>query len=237
MREIRIVSDPCERVAQLLVEAAGVGANIVLAGGETPREAYELASEADVDWSEATLWFGDERCVEPDHSDSNYGMVSEVLTSGIGKDRRPRVKRIEGELGPEIAAANYETELRTELGNTPRMDLVILGLGRDGHTASLFPGKPAVKERRKFVAAVPQPGMPPHVPRVTLTLPVINAARNIVFLIKGDKKAQAVALAFDEQSNEQTPASFVRPVDGDITVFADELAANELVKRQECLSE
>jgi 6-phosphogluconolactonase len=217
-------------VAQQLVAHVRSGANIALAGGSTPREAYLEAAGMGADWTETTIWFGDERCVPPDHPESNFKMVFEAFSTELAEHELPRFMRIQGELDPEIAAAEYETELRADFGNSPEMDLIILGLGEDGHTASLFPGKPAVKEMKRFAVEVPEAGMDPQVPRVSMTFPLINAAREVTFLIKGEGKAKAVRRAFDDRSDESVPASLVRPTSHNLIAFVDEAAASELLK-------
>jgi 6-phosphogluconolactonase len=223
-----VVDDPAAEVADRLVEAAAAGGHIALSGGSTPKRAYELAAQRDVDWSAATLWFGDERCVPPEHPDCNYRMAAEALLERLPDGRRPRVMRIEGELGHEAAAGDYEAHLREELGNHPRLDFALLGLGPDGHTASLFPGKPAVEEHRRLAAPVPVAGMDPQVPRVTLTLPVFNSAREVVFLVAGADKADAVARAFGDPRDETVPSAHVRPGAGRLAVVLDEAAAARL---------
>jgi 6-phosphogluconolactonase len=223
-----VVDDPAAEVAERLAEAAAAGGHIALSGGSTPKRAYELAAQRDVDWSAATLWFGDERCVPPDHPQSNYRMATEALLERLPDGRRPRVMRIEGELGDQAAAGAYETLVREELGNHPRLDFALLGLGPDGHTASLFPGKPAVEEHRRLAAPVPEAGMDPQVPRVTLTLPVFNSAREVVFLIAGADKAEAVMRAFGDPPDESAPSAHVRPGAGRLEVVLDAAAAARL---------
>jgi 6-phosphogluconolactonase len=226
--DIEIVDDPAAAVAERLVDAAAAGRHIALSGGSTPRRAYELAAERDLDWSAATLWFGDERCVPPDHPDSNFAMADAALLERLPAERRPRVHRVEGERGPEAAAAAYEALLRAELGHNARLDLVLLGLGPDAHTASLFPGKPAVRETRRLMAPVPEAGLQPYVPRVTLTLPAINAAREVLFLISGEDKAPAVARAFGDPPDPEAPSAHVDPAAGALVVILDRPAASHL---------
>ncbi|HEV2785881.1 MAG TPA: 6-phosphogluconolactonase, partial [Solirubrobacteraceae bacterium] len=192
----------------------------------TPRHAYELAAGAGADWSGATAWFGDERCVPPNHPDSNFGMADAALFARL--ERPPAVRRMQGELGPDAGAAAYEAEIREHLGADARWDLLLLGLGPDGHTASLFPGKPEVDERSRLVAGVPLAGMEPQVPRITLTLPAINAARSIVFLVTGEGKADTVAFVFGPSPDLALPAAHVRPRYGSLTVLLDEAAASRL---------
>jgi 6-phosphogluconolactonase len=131
-------------------------------------------------------------------------------------------------LGYGEDADAYETLVRERLGDEPRWDLLLLGLGPDGHTASLFPGKPEVEESSRLVTAVPVAGLEPRVPRVTLTLPALNAARRVVFLVTGEAKAEAVARVFGDAPDPELPAARVRPRDGTLTVLLDEAAASGL---------
>jgi len=226
MRQISVVEDPGAAVAERLSAAAEEGAQIVLTGGSTPRGAYAIAAQQDADWSEATVWFSDERCVPPDDGDSNFGMADRALLSRLTQP--PRVMRIEGELGHEAAAGAYEALLREQFGSDPRFDLVLLGMGPDAHVASLFPGKPELEETRRLAVAVPIAGMAPQLPRVTLTMPVLNGGREVDFLISGAGKAQAVARAFGDPPDPDAPAARVRPQDGSLYVFVDEAAAASL---------
>lgn len=225
-REIRVVEDPAGEVATLLEAAAGAGGHVVLTGGSSPRRAYEIAAERDGDWSGATAWFGDDRCVPPSHPDSNFAMADHALLSRLS--RPPSVRRIEGELDPDAAAGAYEAEVRSVLGGDPRWDLLLLGIGPDGHTASLFPGKPEVDERSRLVVGVPLAGMEPQVPRVTLTLPALDAARAVVFLVTGAGKADIVPRVFGPSPDLTLPAARVRPRFGSLTVILDEAAAAKL---------
>jgi 6-phosphogluconolactonase len=221
MAELRIVDNPAAEAAEVIAEAVQAGAHIALAGGSTPKAAYGMVAERELDWSGATLWFGDERCVPPDDEDSNYRMAKEALLDQIGGEP-PTVKRMHGEKGPHAGAEDYERELRETLGEQiPRLDLVLLGLGPDAHTASLFPNQPAVEVTDRAAVGVEEAGMPPEVPRVTLTLPAINAARRRVFLISGSDKADAVRRAFKSESSEDAPASLVQ----DPIVLLDKPAA------------
>ena len=226
MRQITVVEDPGAAVAERLTAAAVQGADIVLTGGSTPRGAYAIAAEHDADWSDATVWFSDERCVPPDHPDSNFAMAHGALISRLTNP--PRVMRMEAERGHAAAAGAYEALLREHLGNDPRFDLVLLGMGPDAHVASLFPGKPELEETRRLVTGVPIAGLEPQVPRVTLTLPVLNRARVVDFLVAGADKAPAIARAFGDSPDPEAPAARVRPEDGSIFVFVDEAAAAQL---------
>ena len=224
--EIRVSEDPATEVAELLTEVATASGHLVLTGGSSPKHAYELAAERDADWSGATVWFTDERCVGPSHPDSNFGMTERALLMQLSAG--PQVVRMEGELGPEAGAGAYEAEVRSRLGGDPRWDLLLLGMGPDGHVASLFPGKPEVEDRSRLVVGVPLAGMEPQVPRITLTLPAICSARSAVMLITGEGKADTVARAFGEQGDRSLPAAMVDLRYGSLTVLLDQAAASKL---------
>lgn len=228
-REITVVEDVAGAAAEWIAQTVRAGGHIALSGGSTPRAAHERVSELDLDWGRTVLWFGDDRAVPPDHEHSNYLMAKTSLLDRIAGPG-PEVHRIQGELGHEEAAAAYEEELRGAFGGDapPGIDLLLLGLGPDAHCASLFPGDDALGERERWVVGVDTPGMPPLVSRVTVTLPVLNAARDVVFLISGKDKADAVARAFGDAPGPDAPASLVRPDPGRLTVLLDPAAAARL---------
>jgi 6-phosphogluconolactonase len=229
---IEVVPSPASACSAMLVGAAAGSGHIVLAGGSTPRAAYEQFSGAvndlGLDLTGATFWFGDERCVPPDDERSNYRMVKEALLDGLDGSGAPTVRRIEGEKGAVPAADAYEKELREAAPS--EFDLVLLGLGPDGHTASLFPDQETLAERSRLAVAVPKAGLEPFVPRVTLTLPALAVARQIAFLVSGASKADAVAAAFgpDARPDPHVPASLLPPLAGEVTVLLDEAAAGRL---------
>lgn len=226
--EIEVIDDPMERTAQLIASAAGHGGHIALTGGSTPKTAYARAAAIGGKWSRLHLWFGDERCVPPTDERSNFAMAKAALLGRI-TGSPPDVERIEGELGPDAGAAAYEARLHEVFGEgMPSLDLILLGLGSDGHCASLFPGKPALDETERLVVGVPEAGLEPFVPRVTFTLPLINAAREVVFLVSGADKAPAVARAFSGAPDPATPASLVAPASGTLRVLLDPAAAAQL---------
>jgi len=227
--DLRVGDDPAAAAADIIAAAVEQGGHIALAGGSTPKAAYGRVAEMGLDWSGTSLWFGDERCVPPDDELSNYRMAKEALLDRI-KGEEPAVKRIPGEKGPHAGAEDYERELRRTLGEElPRLDLVLLGLGPDSHTASLFPNQSALEVNDRLALGVEQPGMKPHVPRVTFTLPTINAARSVTFLIAGVDKADAVERVFgDHEPGPDAPASMVNPTDGELIVLLDEGAAGRL---------
>ena len=219
--ELRVLEDPAAEVARELVETARRGGQIVLTGGSSPQRAYEMAAAAGADWSGATIWFGDERCVPPDDERSNFGMVQAALLSRI--DGSPRVHRMEGERGFEEAAGGYEELIRGELGDEPRWDVLLLGLGPDSHCASLFPNRPEKDVRDRLVVGVPEAGLEPWVPRVSLTIPALCAARHVIFLVTGESKRDAVRRAFVDE-DPASPAAHVRPDEGTLTVLLDAAA-------------
>lgn len=224
--ELRVSEQLTEDAARLLADAAEAGGHMVLTGGSTPKAAYARAAELGADWSGTEVWFSDERCVGPDHEHSNFRMADQALLSQI----EPRaVHRMKGELGPDRGAADYARELGGVFGEgaIPEFDLILLGLGPDAHCASLFPGNPELGIRDRPVAGVEQPGMAPLVPRITLTLPALNAGARVVFLVSGEDKADAVARAFSGRSSPEAPASLVEPR-GEYVLLCDAEAARRL---------
>ena len=226
--DIRVVDDPAAEVARLLVDVACAGGQIALSGGSTPQRAYEIASQTDADLSAATLWLGDERMVPPGDERSNLRMVRTALTDRLPEERRPRLMAVDTALDPDAAASMYEELLHDTIGRHPRLDLALMGLGPDGHTASLFPGQAALAESHRSVIGVLEAGMEPRVPRVTLTLPLFNHAREVVFLVAGADKAAAVARVFGDPPDETAPAARVRPGAGKLMLVLDPPAAVEL---------
>lgn len=222
--EIEVVGDPeaaARRVAELLADAARAAQEIALTGGSTPGRAYELAAELEPEWSGAGVWWGDERCVPPEDERSNFGLAKRTLLDNL--EHQPgRVHRIRGEDEPATAAAAYDRELR---GVT--LDLVLLGLGPDGHVASLFPDAPGLDETERL--AIPaDPKLDPYVERVTLTPPALRAAGRIVFLVTGAEKAEAVEQVLTGPPDTATPGSMVRSESGDTLAVLDRAAASRL---------
>jgi 6-phosphogluconolactonase len=215
--DFQLTDDPAGAAAALLAEAGG---HVCITGGSTPRKAYERVAAERPDWSGVDVWFTDERCVPPDHEHSNFKMADEALLSRVSG---ATVHRMKGELGPERGAADYEREL--DEAARPAFDLILLGIGPDAHTCSLFPGDDALGERERLAVGVETPGMAPLVARITLTLPVVNASKRIVFLVTGEDKADAVARAFSGRRDPMAPASLV---EGNVTVLLDEGAARRL---------
>jgi 6-phosphogluconolactonase len=208
-------------VAERLAAAARAGEQIVLTGGSTPRRAYQRAAVLEPDWGRAEVWWTDERCVPPDHEWSNYRMAELALFDNL--EKAPRVHRMRGELGRDEGAALYEQEL----GSLERFDLLLLGMGADGHIASLYPDEPTLDETERRVVGT-EAKLEPYVDRITLTLPPLRRAREIVFLVTGADKADAARRAFAGESSRATPASLVRAVDGKTTAVLDLAAAAQL---------
>jgi 6-phosphogluconolactonase len=201
---------------------------VALAGGSTPRAAYGLLAveprRSAVDWSCVELFFGDERCVPPDNDESNFLMANETLLSHVAIVPE-HLHRMKGEFEPAEAARSYAAEMRTALGETPVFDLVMLGLGPDAHTASWFPE--VTIQSNLLVDAPYVPKFSTH--RLTLTEPVVNAARNIVVATGGAEKAKALSEVFSGNRNESLyPAQRLAPATGSLTWLIDRAAADGL---------
>jgi 6-phosphogluconolactonase len=199
---------------------------LVLAGGNTPRAAYQLLAgelRDEVDWSRVNFYFGDERCVPPDDPRSNYRMAKESLFDPL-KLGQAGIHRIAGELAPESGAADYDAQIRNlKSERVPVFDLVLLGMGGEGHTASLFPGSPALEEKSRMAVAVTVPIDPPD--RVTMTPAALALSRQIAFVVTGEEKADALAEVFTDGS--ELPAARVAAL-APSRFLADEAAASKL---------
>ena len=203
--------------------------NVALSGGNTPRPVYQRLASAEIDWTRVHVFFGDERCVPPRDARSNYHMARAALLDQV-RIPAENVHRMRGEDPPEAAAEAYAIELRNALGEGGRLDLVLLGLGHDGHTASLFPGLAAVTETRRTVmeAYVEFVGMW----RLTLTPPTINAARRVVFLVSGDDKADVLRRVLQGPRQPVVlPAQAIRPTEKPPLWLVDTAAAAKLDRR------
>jgi 6-phosphogluconolactonase len=223
--DVTVVADAAEAarlVAERLAEQARAGGSIVLTGGSTPRHAYEVAAEIEADWSRVELWWGDERCVPPDDERSNYGMAKAALLDRL--DGEPAaVHRIQGELGRDAGVAEYKQELE----GVGDFDLVLLGLGPDGHVASLFPNFPTLDATGRDVVGSPA-GHEPFVDRISLTLPRLAATAELLFLVAGEEKADAVARALGGKPSHATPGSLARSAEGTTRAILDRAAASKL---------
>ncbi len=218
--EIVVVEDPARNVAERLAAAARRGGHIVLTGGSSPRIAYEQAAALEPDWTATALWWGDERCVPPDDERSNYGMAKAALLDRVSVGD---VHRMPGELGRDEGAARYELEL----GGLRRFDLMLLGLGPDGHLASLYPNQPTLDEHEHRVIGA-EAKLDPYVDRITMTLPLLRSAHEVLFLVTGEDKADAVKRAFAGEPSHATPGSLVRADGGVTTAVLDAAAASQL---------
>ncbi len=212
-----------ERV--LLGTAPGERASIALSGGSTPRAAYQHLAARCPPWARVGFYFGDERMVPPDADGSNYRMAREALLDRIPL-QDDQVHRIPGELPADEAAALAEEDLRGSVPGAPypELDLVLLGMGPDGHTASLFPGAPELTETERLMVAVHRPGMPQPW-RVSMTLPVLNAGRRVLIMVGGAEKAQVVSRAIAR--DPEIPAGRLDPA-GEFTWLLTEDAAAQL---------
>src|SRR5437588_1011311 len=238
---VRVFDDP-EQVAR---EAAGLfvrlsieavsergSFSVALSGGTTPRRVYELLASDDyrtqVTWASVHVFFGDERTVPPDHADSNYRMANEALLSLVPIPAK-NVHRMNGVGDAAANASEYESELRAFFGDGPwpRLDLVMLGMGDDGHTASLFPGSAALEEQQAWVVANWVEKFQTW--RITLTAPAINAARRVLFLVTGAGKADRLREVLKgERDPARLPSQLIQPRDGTLEWLVDRAAAAKL---------
>jgi 6-phosphogluconolactonase len=226
----RAAADEVAAIARAAVVDRGA-CSIALSGGSTPKRLFELFAQAGtgaLPWEHIDLWWGDERTVPPDHPDSNYRMTREALIDPLGL-AASHVHRIAGELADHEASAHaYARALVTALGSPPIFDLVLLGMGPDGHTASLFPGSPALDETSRWVVANPVTSPLVHgtATRITLTAPALNAARHVRFLVAGADKAAALAQVLEGAHDpKRYPAQLIAPDGGDLAWFVDAAAA------------
>jgi 6-phosphogluconolactonase len=234
------------RAARYFVDAAAQAAaahgraRIAISGGGTPKVAFEMLADpaqpfrAAMPWDKLDLYWVDERCVPPDDPDSNYRMTREAMLDHVPLPPSA-VHRMEGELAPDVAAARYEAELRSSFGledkkgsaEIPRFDLISLGMGPDGHTASLFPHTAALHEVTRLAVAN-------HVQnkdawRITLTWPVINNGASVFFLIAGADKAQILSdVMTGPRDPERLPSQLIAPAGGILTLLLDKAAASQL---------
>lgn len=250
-RRIQIVKDAEELAEEAARQFIAIGQaaiaaqgrfTVALSGGRTPRAMHAHLAAAplcdQLEWSRVFVFWGDERCVPPDHPDSNYKMAEETLLSQVPIPPA-NVHRMRGEDDPTQAAADYGLILQnffqlSQVGgpspeNYPRFDLVLLGMGPDGHTASLFPETAALQERSKPVTANYVPKLDSH--RITLTSPSINRAANVLFLVEGEDKAQPLHEVLEGEYQSQVyPSQLIRPSQGQLTFLIDQAAANGLKK-------
>lgn len=238
--QVEIYPDPpalfqaaAERFVQIANDAVSARGEffLALAGGNTPRDFYRLLAAVEwqvrVPWHNTQVFFGDERCVPPDHRESNFRMAREALLDQL-KLPEANIHRMAGEQNPQLAAAAYAAEIHRTFAacglDQPRFDLILLGLGNDGHTASLFPDTEALHEKTKLVVA--NEVATGNTRRLTMTLPLLNLARHVLFLVSGEGKRAIVEEIFKNTTRSfQYPAERVVPVDGRVMWMLDRAAA------------
>jgi 6-phosphogluconolactonase len=241
-REIIILDDAealSVRAAEEIIHVSGEAIcmhaqfTVCLTGGTTPAPAYSLMASRfhlSVDWKEVHFFWGDERCVPPDDPASNFGMANRTMLSKLALGPS-QIHRMRGEDPPEAGAAAYEQELKNFFslhdGELPRFDLVLLGVGDNAHIASLFPGSPLIQEKNKLVAVADVNA--PQRFRLTLTAPVLNNAARVMFIVSGEKKAQAVKNVLQGPGDpSQFPAQLIDPKQGTVMWLLDKAAASLL---------
>jgi len=223
-------------VARARESIAGHGTfSVALSGGSTPRALFDVLASDDyrdrIEWGRARVFWSDERCVPPDHPDSNYRLAHEALLSKVAI-APGNAHRLRGEIDPGQAALEYEQIVRREVaapatGGAPAFDLILLGMGRDGHTASLFPGTVVLREDTRLVAANFVPRLNAH--RLTFTPPLINAAASVTFMVAGSDKAETLRAVLEgEHQPDALPAQIIRPASGQLTWLVDRAAASQL---------
>lgn len=237
MREVMILPDAAavaregtDRFTALARSAiAATGRfTVALSGGSTPKAMFALLVDHPIEWAQVHVFWGDERCVPPDHADSNYHLAFETLLSKVPIPDR-NIHRLRGEIDPAQAALAYEAELRNIFGpiDWPRFDLILLGLGTDAHTASLFPGTSAIHESERRVVGHFVEQLNAY--RLTLTPPVIHHADHVIFLVAGADKAAAIRSVLEGPPNpDRFPAQIVEPMTGRVTWLIDHSAAADL---------
>ncbi len=237
-KEVKIVSNPQELAEAfaselfLMVKSSRQRFDIALSGGSTPKILFDVLANSyatKMPWSRIHFWWGDERCVPPTSEESNYGMTQKHLLSRIEMSES-QVHRVKGELAPDQAAKDYIREIQSHLNeraNWPVFDLIILGMGDDGHTASIFPHEMQLLQSPKIceVATHPESGQR----RVSLTGNVINNANRVYFLISGKSKAKRISeIMNNEKLASKLPISYIEPKQGKLIFFLDENAASEI---------
>ena len=226
------------------VTAQGGQFKVVLSGGSTPRRLFQLLAEPQnrdkVIWEKVDFFWGDERTVAPDHSESNFHMADETLLQKLNLHSK-QIHRMQGEReDQETAAQDYQTEIArafgvSDEGEPPSFDLILLGLGPDGHTASLFPHTHAVMEKRRWICSNPVPKL--NTRRITMTSSILNRAKTILFLVAGADKAKALhAVLNGPKDPEGLPAQLIQPIGGNVIWMMDESAMGEIDRSGQTLS-
>jgi 6-phosphogluconolactonase len=226
----QIASEAAERIRMLAEGSIALRGrfSIALSGGSTPRKLDELLAREyrdAIDWTKVLIFFGDERCVPPDHPESNFRMADETLLSKVPVPM-DNVHRMRGEIDPQEAAKEYGLMLKEQFGDRG-LDLALLGLGDDGHTASLFPGTEAVREvEHRVVANYAEHSTTGKSWRITMTAPFLNRSGQVLFMVAGQSKAPAVASVLEgPRTPEKFPAQLIQPASGKLTWLIDAKAA------------
>lgn len=241
IRQIIVLRDAAElaaAAAKMIMQAATEAITqrgrfvIALSGGSTPAAAYQIIHDHyynQTDWAKWYIFLGDERAVPMTDPQSNMGMAKRTLLHGLPIPEA-QIFAVQTQLSVVAAAAAYDQQIRKLFGTAePRMDLILLGLGDDGHTASLFPGLPARHEKIKLVTFSPPGTLPPPLDRITFTFPLINLARQVIFLMAGEKKKNVVArLLAADVDPDVIPAANVRPMDGKLIYMMDQASAGNI---------
>ncbi len=233
-----VACEAADRILRFVATAKKEGRDfhLVLSGGSTPKRLYEILAQSNIPWGHVHFFWGDERCVGPNHTDSNYKMAYDTLLSKINIPDF-HIHRLQGEMDPQSSALDYEKVIRHVFGliptdkAIPSFDLVLLGMGVDGHTASLFPETKALKESTRWVVANKIPKFAVY--RLTLTPVILNRAERVFFLVAGGDKAKILKDVLEGPPN-LLPSQFIRSETGDVTWLIDEAAAVclESVKRK-----
>ena len=250
IHDIQVFADQAAlsaHAADLFVQAAREATaarghfTVALTGGSSPHKSYELLAQtprrAEVDWAKVFVFLGDDRFVPTDDDRSNYGMCKRLLLDHVPLVPAQVLPIPTGTANAQDAAAEYAQTLARVFaqpadGPPPALDLILLGMGDDGHCASLFPGMPTLHVTDRWVVSSPPGTLPPPVDRITCTFPVLNAARQVVFLVNGEKKAAAVRDIFEGGAGtDQHPAGGVKPTSGTLTWLLDEAAASLLANK------
>ncbi len=237
--EVKILPKPkkvCKRVAKLMLKMTQNSSqqrfDIALSGGNTPKKLFKILAQdygGKIPWQRFHFWWGDERCVSPEDDQSNFKMANDLLFSKISIPKE-NIHRIKGENNPEEEVHRYTHEIDSHLnyrGENPVFDLVLLGLGEDGHTASVFPDQLELFEDERICVATEHPITGQK--RITLTGKVLNNANRVIFMVTGESKAQRIAeIMNDDEAAKLLPAYYISPKNGSLTWYLDEEAASKI---------
>jgi 6-phosphogluconolactonase len=228
----KVAKSVAKEIIKLTRQSAQSRFNIVLSGGKTPQKLFDVLGEKyndSVSWERIHFWWGDERCVSPGSDKSNFKLANDLLLSKISIPEE-NIHRIRGENDPEEEAPRYEREIKENLnyrGETPVFDLILLGLGEDGHTASIFPDQLELFEEERICVATSHPltGQP----RITLSGRVLNNANRVFFMVTGEEKSMRISeIMNDDEAAKLMPAYYIEPKNGTLTWYLDEAAASKI---------